>query len=263
MCGITGCLYADQYRPVDRSILQAMGDAIAHRGPDGEGFFTEQNMGMVHRRLAIIDLAGGNQPIANEDESVQVVFNGEIYNYPELRRQLESRGHEFRTNSDTEVLVHLYEEVGSDLVTQLRGMFAFAIWDRRKRQLLLARDHLGQKPLYIYRDHEKLLFGSELKAILAHPNVDRSIAPEAIEDYLTFGVIPGERSIFRRVSRLPAAHTLTITSESLETSPVRYWQLEFQPDESVSVEDWKERVDEKIKESVSAHLIADVPVGAS
>jgi len=262
MCGITGVLYADRHRTPDKAVLKAMGDAIAHRGPDGEGFFKANNVGLVHRRLAIIDLAGGNQPIANEDESVQVVFNGEIYNYPELKQQLESRGHIFRTNSDTEVLVHLYEEHGRGLVKHLRGMFAFALWDARKGELLLARDHLGQKPLFIYRDNEKLLFGSELKAILAHPNVDRSIAPEAIEDYLTFGVIPGERSIFARVKRLPAAHTLVVSTNHFNMSAERYWQLSFDNEVTASNDEWKQRIDDKVRESVKTHLIADVPVGA-
>ncbi|MEZ6060834.1 MAG: asparagine synthase (glutamine-hydrolyzing) [Planctomycetaceae bacterium] len=262
MCGIAGVLYADIRHSADRSALQAMGDAIAHRGPDGEGYFRAGNVGLVHRRLAIIDLAGGDQPIANEDESVQVVFNGEIYNYPELRRQLELRGHRFRTNSDTEVLVHLYEDHGRNLVTRLRGMFAFALWDAANRKLLLARDHVGQKPLYVYRDGEKLLFASELKAILAHDNVDRSIAAEAVEDYLTFGVIPGERSIFRAVRRLPAAHTLLVNADSLNNAPERYWQLRFDNEAERTDEQWKECIDAKIRESVKAHLIADVPVGA-
>ena len=262
MCGIAGVLYADSHRCADRSVLQQMGDAIAHRGPDGEGFFRANNVGLIHRRLAIIDLAGGDQPIANEDESVQVVFNGEIYNYPELRRQLEGRGHVFRTNSDTEVLVHLYEDFGSDLVKHLRGMFAFALWDARHRQLMLARDHLGQKPLYIYRDDEKMLFASELKAVLAHPNVDRSICPEAIEDYLTFGVISGPRSIFQRVQKLPAAHWVRLSAANLNNPPQRYWQLSFDNEVQASDDEWKERIDESIRESVRAHLIADVPVGA-
>lgn len=262
MCGITGVLYADRHRRADRSVLQAMGDAIAHRGPDGEGFFVANNVGLVHRRLAIIDLAGGNQPIANEDESVQVVFNGEIYNYQELRSKLEANGHQFRTNSDTEVLVHLYEDAGPDLVKQLRGMFAFALWDARERRLLLARDQVGQKPLYVYRDDEKLLFGSELKAILAHPNVDRSVSPESIEDYLTFGVIPGARSIFRRVERLPAGHSLLLDADSLAAPAKRYWQLSFENEAQGSEADWKDRIDAKIRESVKAHLVSDVPVGA-
>lgn len=240
-----------------------MGDAIAHRGPDGEGFFVARNVGLVHRRLAIIDLAGGDQPIANEDESVQVVFNGEIYNYPELRQQLEAKGHTFRTNSDTEVLVHLYEEHGRDLVTHLRGMFAFALWDAKERQLLLARDHFGQKPLFVYRDHEKLVFGSELKAILAHPNIDRSIRPEAVEDYFTFGVIPGERCIFQQAKRVPPAHTLLVSADNFHTAEAqRYWQLSFDNEQPATDEEWLQRIDEKIKESVASHLIADVPVGA-
>ncbi len=262
MCGTAGVLYADSHRSADRHILQTMGDAIAHRGPDGEGFFRANNVGLIHRRLAIIDLAGGDQPIGNEDESVQVVFNGEIYNYPELRQQLEARGHVFRTHSDTEVLVHLYEDFGKDLVKHLRGMFAFALWDARQRKLLLARDHLGQKPLYIYRDEEKLLFGSELKAILAHPNVDRTINPEAVEDYMTFGVIAGERCIFRRIQKLPVAHTIILDASDLSTAAERYWQLSFDNEVQASDDEWKSRIGEAIRESVGAHLIADVPVGA-
>src|SRR4051812_19895251 len=171
MCGIAGCLYADPHRLVAPAVLKSMADAIAHRGPDAEGFWTAPGVGLVHRRLSIIDLAGGDQPLGNEDGSVQVIFNGEIYNFQELRAGLEARGHRFRTRSDTEVLVHLYEEKGETLVECLRGMFTFALWDRPRRQLLLGRDRLGIKPLYVYRDHEKLLFASEIKAILAHPDV--------------------------------------------------------------------------------------------
>ena len=239
-----------------------MGDAIAHRGPDGEGIYATHNVGLIHRRLAIIDLAGGNQPISNEDNTVHVVFNGEIYNYPELRKQLENRGHRFKTNSDTEVIVHLYEDHGEDLVKHLRGMFAFAVWDGRNRSLLLARDHVGQKPLFVYRDNEKLLFGSELKAILAHPNVDRTISPEAIEDYLTFGFVPGQRCIFSRVQKLPAGHTATIQSRTGGYSPKRYWQLSFDHEVQRSEEDWKQCISDKINECVRIHLLADVPVGA-
>ena len=262
MCGIAGVLYADPGRSVSSSLLTDMGLAIAHRGPDGEGTFRSGPVGLVHRRLAIIDLEGGRQPLSNEDESIHVVFNGEIYNYRELRRQLEARGHIFRTNSDTEVLVHLYEDYGTELCRHLRGMFAFAIWDARRQELLLARDHLGQKPLFIYRDHEKLVFGSELKAVLAHPNVDRSIDPAAIEDYLTFGFIPGLRSIFGRVSKLPAAHVLHISRSQFHRSPQRYWQLSFEHEDRSSVDDWKQRIDAGLRESVNAHLVADVPVGA-
>src|SRR5262249_32650797 len=185
----------------------------------------EPGVGLVHRRLSIIDLSGGDQPIGNEDGSVQVVFNGEIYNFQELRAGLEARGHRFRTRSDTEVLVHLYEEEGERLTERLRGMFTFALWDRPNRRLLLARDRLGIKPRYLRRDPDKLLFGSELKAILAHPGLDREVDPEALEDYLAFGVVPGERTIFRGVEKLPPACTLSVTPGDWGRAPRRYWRL--------------------------------------
>lgn len=262
MCGIAGVLYADFGRQVCPAVLKEMAAAIAHRGPDGEGIYCAGPVGLVHRRLAIIDLDGGVQPLGNEDNSIQVVFNGEIYNHQELRRTLEARGHVFRTHSDTEVLVHLYEEHGTDLCTHLRGMFAFAIWDARRGELLLARDHLGQKPLYVYRDNEKLIFGSELKAILVHPDIDRSIDPAAVEDYLTFGFIPGQHSIFSRVAKLPAAHRLRISRSEFQAAPKRYWQLSFNHEDRSSADEWKQRVEAALQESVSAHLVSDVPVGA-
>ena len=262
MCGIAGVIYSDPQRTPEQHVLRAMGDAIAHRGPDGYGELCEPGVGLVHRRLAIIDLAGGDQPIFNEDESLGVVFNGEIYNYQELRTKLESHGHVFRTNSDTETLVHLYEEHGAALAEHLRGMFAFALWDRPNGRLTLSRDRLGQKPLFIYRDDEKVVFGSEIKAILAHPNIDRTIDPSAIEDYLTFGVVPGTRAIFQRIEKLKSAHTLVLSANNLHGSPKRYWQLEYRRDETRSIDDWREVVGEKIRESVQAHRIADVPIGA-
>jgi asparagine synthase (glutamine-hydrolysing) len=239
-----------------------MGDAIAHRGPDAEGFWSEPGVGLVHRRLSIIDLAGGDQPIANEDGTLQVVFNGEIYNYQTLRAGLEGRGHRFRTHSDTEVLVHLYEEHGEHLVEHLRGMFTFALWDRPRRRLLLARDRLGIKPLYVYRDAEKLLFASEPKALLAHPAVTADVDPAALEDYLTYGMVPGRRSIFRGIEKLPPAHVLFVTPDRLDQSPRRYWQLRVEADDSRTAEQWQEEVRAKIDEAVRLHLIADVPVGA-
>ncbi len=262
MCGIAGLLYADPARPVDRRILKAMGDSIAHRGPDAEGFWMEQGLGLVHRRLSIIDLAGGDQPIGNEDGSIQVILNGEIYNFQELRAGLQARGHRFRTRTDTEVLVHLYEDEGERLVERLRGMFAFALWDRTRRRLLLARDRLGIKPLYLYRDAEKLLFGSELKAILAYPGVDRRINVAALEDYLTFGMVPGSRSIFQKIEKLPPAHVLTVGPEEWGRAPRRYWQLRILPDDRPTAEEWQEQVRAKLAEAVRMHLIADVPVGA-
>jgi asparagine synthase (glutamine-hydrolysing) len=262
MCGIAGALYADSTRPAEPAVLRAMGQSIAHRGPDAEGFWAEPGIGLVHRRLSIIDLSGGDQPIGNEDGSVQVVFNGEIYNFLELRAGLEARGHRFRSCSDTEVLVHLYEEEGDQLVQRLRGMFAFALWDRTRRRLMLARDRVGIKPLYLYRDSEKLLFGSELKAILAHPSVERAVDPEALEDYLAFGMVSGTRSIFRKIEKLPPAHVLTVGAGELHRAPRRYWQLRIAADKGLSVDEWRETLEAKLAETVRVHLIADVPVGA-
>jgi len=262
MCGIAGILYRDADRPVRPEVLQAMADSIAHRGPDAEGFYRQPGVGLAHRRLSIIDLAGGEQPMTNEDGSLRVVFNGEIYNFADLRHELASRGHVLRTQSDTEVLVHLYEELGPRLVERLRGMFAFALWDESKRRLLLARDRIGLKPLYVYRDAEKLLFGSEIKAILAHPEVPREIDPAALEDYLAFGFVPGGRAIFRKFEKLPPAHTLTVSAGDLAAGPRRYWSLSPATGGPRTLEGWSEAVDAKIQETVAAHRVADVPVGA-
>ncbi|MFO0810217.1 MAG: asparagine synthase (glutamine-hydrolyzing) [Gemmataceae bacterium] len=262
MCGIAGVLYVDPDRRPDPMALKAVGDAIAHRGPDAEGFLAEPGVGLVHRRLSFIDLAGGDQPIGNEDGTVQVVYNGEIYNYRELRALLESRGHRLKTKSDTECLVHLYEDEGERLVDRLRGMFAFAIWDRPRRRLLLARDRVGIKPLYIYRDSEKLLFASEPKALLAYPGFNAAVDPAALEDYLAFGNVGGARSVFRGVEKLLPAHTLLVGPDRLDAAPRRYWRLRFEPDESRTGEQWQEAVAAKFEETVRAHLIADVPVGA-
>lgn len=262
MCGIAGALYTDYARPAELVTFRAMGSAIAHRGPDAEGFLLEPGVGLVHRRLSIIDLAGGDQPIGNEDGSVQVVFNGEIYNYQALRNDLEARGHSLRTRSDTEVLVHLYEECGERLVERLRGMFAFAIWDRPRRRLLLARDRIGIKPLYYYRGPEELVFASEPKAILEHPGVPREVDPEALEDYLAYGVVLGSRSIFRGIERLLPGHTLLIEPGCWDRSPRRYWRLQMDPEEGRSATDWEEALAAKFEEAVRYHLIADVPVGA-
>jgi asparagine synthase (glutamine-hydrolysing) len=262
MCGIAGVLYADGGRPAERGVLAAMGASIAHRGPDAAGFWDEPGVGLVHRRLSIIDLSGGGQPLANEDGSVWVTFNGEIYNFQELRDGLVARGHRFRTHSDTEVLVHLYEDLGDALVERLRGMFAFALWDRRQGRLVLARDRLGIKPLYWYRDGAKLVFGSELKALLAHPDVPRDLDPAALEDYLAFGMVPGPRSIFRGVEKLQPAHVLSVRRDDWGAAPRRYWRLALQPDERLGVAEWQEAVRAKVAETVKRHLIADVPVGA-
>lgn len=255
-------MFSDSARIPDPRALRSMGAMIAHRGPDGVGYRSEAGIGLIHHRLSIIDLGGGAQPLGNEDGTVQVVFNGEIYNYPELRAELEAGGHTFRTNSDTEVLVHLYEDRGERMVEKLRGMFAFAIWDRRRRRMLLARDRVGIKPLYYYRDSEILLFASEPKAILAYPGFHRELDPAALEDYLAFGVVPGPRSIFHGISKLPPGHVLVVEPRRLGAAPRRYWRLKFEPDESLTAEQWEEAVQAKFEESVRIHMISDVPVGA-
>jgi asparagine synthase (glutamine-hydrolysing) len=239
-----------------------MSAAISHRGPDGVGYRAEAGVGLIHRRLSIIDLGGGAQPMANEDGSVHVVFNGEIYNHLDLRRELEAGGHTFRTNSDTEVLVHLYEERGERMVEKVRGMFAFSIWDRRRRRMILARDRIGIKPLYYYRDSETLLFGSEPKAILAYPGFRRELDPAALEDYLAYGVVPGPRSIFEGIAKLPPGHVLVVEPRRLGAAPRRYWRLKFEPDDSRTTEQWVEEVGAKFEESVRIHMMSDVPVGA-
>ena len=239
-----------------------MANRIRHRGPDAQGIWTGPGIGFAHRRLAIIDLTTGDQPIASEDGAIRVVFNGEIYNYPELRSRLESQGHRFSTHSDTEVLVHLYEEHGEELVHLLRGMFAFAMWDSRRQQLLLARDRVGLKPLYYYQDPQKLIFASELKSILACPGVHRDIDLEALDAYLTWGFIPGEQSIFRSIRKLQPGHTLKIDRDHFSSQPRRYWQLDVAIEEDRTVDDWLGEVSRKFSETVRLHCLSDVPVGA-
>lgn len=261
MCGIAGSLTSRASTDAQSIGLRQAG-AIAHRGPDADGIWVGEHITLCHRRLSIIDLAAGAQPMGNEDGCVQIVFNGEIYNYQGLRQELIAKGHTFRTESDTEVLVHLYEEAGSAMVERLRGMFAFAIWDQRRRQLLLARDRVGLKPLYVYRDAEKLVFGSEIKAILAHPDIDRTIDVEALEDYLAFGFIPSPQSIFRRIEKLPPGHVLVAGPDDLARPAQRYWQYRAAVDTSRSVADWSEAIEAKLDETMRLHRIADVPVGA-
>lgn len=262
MCGIAGIALADPNGQVDRARLAAMSLAILHRGPDGEGTFCAPGVGLAHRRLSIIDLEGGTQPIGNEDGSIQVVFNGEIYNYRELRADLEQKGHRFATNSDTEVLVHLYEELGDRFVQKLRGMFAIALWDAPARRLVLARDRVGIKPLYFCRDKDRLLFGSELKTLLAYGDVPRDLDLAALEDYLGYGMVAGTRTIFRGMEKLAAGHVLVIDADHWNAEPRCYWQLDFSADEFRNEAEWIEAVQAKVRESVQKHLIADVPVGA-
>lgn len=244
--------------PISR--IAAMLQTIAHRGPDGEGILVERSVGLGHRRLAIIDVAGGGQPQANEDGNVQVVFNGEIYNFAALRDELAARGHVFRTRSDTEVIVHLYEELGPECVRRLDGMFAFALWDRRRRRLVLARDRVGIKPLYYARTREGLAFGSELKAILAGGGVSREFDVEALRRFLAFRYVPGEATLFRSIRKLLPAHYLVAEDGRIATH--RYWDLAFTTARhACSFADAAAELRTLLGRTVRNHLIADVPAG--
>src|SRR5262249_54486250 len=208
MCGIAGIVYADPQRPLERDLLERMGSVMAHRGPDAGTFHARPGIGLCSRRLRIIDVSGGDQPIYNEDRTKAVVLNGEIYNFLELRQELEARGHHFRTRSDTEAIVHAYEEDGVRCVERLRGMFAFALWDETERRLVLARDRVGKKPLYYTEDLERFCFASELKALLQDPARKRAIDLEALDDYFSFGCVQGPATILEGVAQLPPAHVL-------------------------------------------------------
>jgi asparagine synthase (glutamine-hydrolysing) len=261
MCGICGVFYSDRTQRMNRDTLVAMNRQIVHRGPDDAGFLVEENVGLAMRRLSIIDIQTGHQPISNEDESVWIVFNGEIYNHQDLRRDLESRGHRYHTRSDTETIVHLYEEYGRDCVKHLRGMFAFAIWDRTRRSLFLARDRLGIKPLYYRYDGDTLLFGSEIKAIFAFSGVKREFNLGTLAEYLAFGYVAGEDSMYAGIRKLMPGHTLTADEHGgLAISP--YWDLNAQADDgSQSREHYVCGYREQLEQCVSSHLMSDVPLG--
>lgn len=237
-----------------------MCDAIVHRGPDDWGRFVEGGVGLGMRRLSIIDLAGGHQPITNEDGSVVVIFNGEIYNHESLHAELAAKGHRFSTRSDTEVLVHLYEDEGERFLQRLRGMFAFALWDRRARRLLLARDHFGQKPLFYTETRDCLTFASEVKALLADDPSLATLSPFALDQYLTLRFVQAPETFFERIRALPPAHFM-IRDES-GTRIERYWDLSYGPKWDYSEADTLDRIDELVQESVRLHLTSDVPVGA-
>jgi asparagine synthase (glutamine-hydrolysing) len=260
MCGIAGIVNAGG-RPVSRAELQPMCDAMVHRGPDDEGLFADGDAGLGARRLSIIDLAAGHQPVRNEDGSVWVVLNGEIYNFKQLRRQLKRHGHAFRTGTDTEVIVHLYEEHGADCVRHLRGMFAFAVWDRRTRSLLLARDRLGIKPLYYAEVDGRLVFGSELKVVLQAPGVERRLHWPAVDHLVSFLTTPATESIVAGVRKLEPGHTLTFSRDG-GLRKQQYWDLRFAPERGRSTHDCVERLRELLTDSVGLHLVSDVPVGA-
>ena len=260
MCGICGRVNLDGVSQVERDLVVKMTDVLGHRGPDGSGYLHRPEVALGNRRLSIIDLSTGDQPIHNESETVWVTFNGEIYNYPRLREDLERRGHVFYTESDTEVIVHLYEDVGRDCVTQLRGMFAFALWDDRSRSLLLARDRLGKKPLYYAWVNGSFIFGSEMKSLLVDPHVQRRIDLAALDSYFTYACVPPPGTIFQDIQKLPPAHTLLLDSKGIILS--RYWSLTFSPRTDLAEEEAIEEVTEKLREATRLRLISDVPLGA-
>ncbi|WP_405082034.1 asparagine synthase (glutamine-hydrolyzing) [Paenibacillus chitinolyticus] len=258
MCGITGVMYFEDREP-SVSMLQQMTDVIHHRGPNDSGFWTENRIGLGFRRLSIIDIAEGHQPLCNEDESVWIIFNGEIYNYKSLRSMLQDRGHVFRTNSDTEVIVHLYEEFGEECVKHLRGMFGFAIWDRRKKQLFAARDHFGIKPFYYQYNDRQLLFGSEIKSLVASGSVSPSIRTESLMNYLTFQYVPEPNTMFEGIQKLPPAHYIKASFDG-EISIHRYWDPMFDPVDRPFGE-YVEQIRETLKDSVVHHMVSDVERG--
>jgi asparagine synthase (glutamine-hydrolysing) len=261
MCGIAGKVNFDRTRPVDPDRLRAMTTAIAHRGPDADGFYIAEGVGLGHRRLSIIDLATGDQPLANEDDSIWVVFNGEIYNFAEVRADLERAGHHFRTHSDTEVIVHAYEQWGELSVERFRGMFAYALWDDRQRKLVLVRDRLGVKPLFYSTTPFGVTFGSEIKAVLEDADISREWSAEAIDAYLALQYVPSPATVYQHIWKLPPAHFLVAQNGGVAIH--RYWDLNFTGDGDPRREaEYLDRLDSLISESVKLRLMSDVPLGA-
>ena len=263
MCGIAG--FADvmphpRTLDADRHRVTAMCDVMRHRGPDDDGVHVEAGVGLGMRRLSIIDLAGGHQPIHNEDRTVWVVFNGEIYNYRELRDELETSGHRFYTSSDTETIVHGYEEWGERVFTRLRGMFGIALWDSRTSTLLVARDRPGIKPIYYGEAGGRLFFGSEAKCLLANPEIDRDLDPVALDHYLAYHYTPRDRAIFRGMRKLPAGHFLKV--QDGRVSVHRYWQLPVGTTFRGSEAEALEQLEDTLGAAVRSHMISDVPLGA-
>jgi asparagine synthase (glutamine-hydrolysing) len=259
MCGIAGFVVN---RPMEhrREVLGRMTAALRHRGPDDEGAYVDNHVALGIRRLAVIDLAGGQQPIANEDGTIQVVLNGEIYNFADLRHRLERHGHRFRTRSDAEVIVHAYEESGAECVRDLDGMFALALWDDSRKNLLLARDRMGEKPLYYYAGPDVFVFGSELRALLQHPSVPVTLSLESVARYLLFECVPAPHSILTDIAKLPSGHTLVV-SPGDKPRLARYWDIRFSPDYSLGEPSWRERLQAQLEASVKSRLVSDVPLG--
>ncbi len=260
MCGIVGIANASS-RSIDREVLEKMNHCIVHRGPDDDGFYARENVGMAMRRLSIIDLAHGKQPMHNEGKTAWIVFNGEIYNYQELREDLDKQGHRFYTNSDTEAIVHLYDRYGPDCVQHLRGMFAFAIWDDSDKSLFIARDRVGKKPLlYSHQPNGDLIFGSEFRALLAHPGISREVDLEAIDSYLSYLCVPAPQTAFKQIRKLEPAHWLRWKNGTIETK--RYWSPDFSKKIKISEEEAIEETTRILRESTKLRMISEVPLGA-
>lgn len=260
MCGLVGFVN-NSNKSANREVLERMNCAIVHRGPDEDGFYCRENVGLAMRRLSIIDLTGGRQPIRNADGTKWVVYNGEIYNYRELRADLEKRGHAFYTNSDTEVIIHLYDEFGADCLHYLRGMFAFAIWDETEKSLFLARDRVGKKPLlFAHRPNGDLIFGSEFRALLEHPDVPRDVDYEAIDNFLSYLCVPAPLTAYKAIRKLEPGHWLKWKDGSIETR--RYWQPDFSRKIRITEEEAIEETTRILRESTRLRMISEVPFGA-
>lgn len=261
MCGICGIVEFGSGVKADSELLARMNRRMVHRGPDETGIHCEGNVGLASQRLSIIDLKGGHQPLSNEDQTVWVVYNGEIYNHKQLQRDLEARGHRYQSHSDTETIVHLYEEYGSDCPQHLRGMFAFAIWDRKKQKLFAARDRFGIKPFYYFHDGNRFVFASEIKALLAHPRLQTCLNQDGVAEYLAFGFLSGTSTLFDGIRKLPPGHTLEVNSQGdLTTRP--YWQLKADAsDDRLTQSEAVERYRVLLDDSVRSHLMSDVPLG--
>jgi asparagine synthase (glutamine-hydrolysing) len=260
MCGICGIFEFERHDLISPELVRRMTDTIIHRGPDDDGVYVGPGIGLGFRRLSIIDVAGGHQPISNEDGRIWVMLNGEIYNYPELRQELLDRGHKFTTRSDTESIVHLYEEYGEDCFRRLRGMFAIALWDSRERKLLLVRDRVGKKPLFYAANQKRLLFGSELKCLLAVEASIRTIDPQALSDYFSFGYVPAPKTIYRDVRKLRPGHYLVASANGVREVP--YWDLSFAQVENRTEDEWCEMLRHSLCEATRVRLMSDVPLGA-
>ena len=260
MCGICGVMNFSRWHHVERLALEAMNQQIVHRGPDDAGFYLSENVGLAMRRLSIIDLQSGQQPVTNEEGTVWLVYNGEIYNHRELRKQLEARGHHFRSRSDTETIVHLYEEYGRDCVQHLRGMFAFALWDARKRRLFAARDRLGIKPFYYSHTSEQFLFGSEIKSLIAFPGMSTQLNRAALPEYLAFGYLSGTETFFAGIHKLTPGHTLEL-DETGNLKIEQYWDLVPGDQYGRSRAYYVDTYRGLLEEAVSSHLMSDVPLG--